>query len=1078
MTIPFRPRLPGPAVARTGLLLLLLLLAGTAWSLPPAPPGLSEGARAAQPLAVHHPLGALDVDALAAEDALNQALGEPPRFAVPHSTRLQPQHAGQWLEIDGYSIWRYRVRAENAASLNFGFSRYQLPAGAALYFYSADGAIVAGPYGDRHNAAHGEFWSPIIAASDVVIELAVPVELQAQVQLELASVNQGYRGFGTALKGYSQDPAPIASQAKTGEACAGDGTDGGGSRSGSCNTDVACLGEDDPWQDQRHSTGAYSRGGAWACSGSLINNTANDRRMLFITATHCGVASPSAAASMVVYWDYEWPTCRRPGAAGGTATNPPDPNKASHGATFLAATQSPWSCTTGSPQCSDVALVEVAPANNPDVQHFWNGWDRSNPAAFPCPGSSDPDSTDGLCASIHHPGVHERRITFSNTNLVTGNISAAQGVHWRINWHLNPPELPNFPPGGALPVSVTEGGSSGSVLYNADRRLIGVLSGGSAACGASNSQQYDLYGKIAHAWEGYGTPTTRIRDYLDPLGTGAMTWDGLGDSAFVMAVEPAALAVCASQGSVDLQVGLEAVEAGFSGPVQLAVSGVPAAASASWSTNPVPVPGSSQLTLGNLAAVASGAYTLVIDATAGDNAQSRSVPLQVSNGIPAAASLQAPANGANGVVQSPTLSWTAVASALEYRVEVATSPVFASPVFDQSVSGTSVTVPPLAGGVTHYWRVTAINGCGQAPVSTVFSFTTQTGPGDCPVGIAPATLLSEDFTATGLGDFTTTGSTGAQTWQRSSTPPAGSPSGGGAALAVNLDSISDQRLISPAVTLPEDASPLTLQFWNHQHMENRSGGCYDGGLLEISTDNGSTWTQVANPSIVHRSYDGSISTGFSNPLGGRNAWCGSPREWENYIIDLDAWAGQTVRFRWRLGTDSSLGRPGWFVDDIKVQACPPALPGADLALALMATPANTYPGADVLLAADIDNLGPGSASGVEVALVLPDALEFIAVAPGSAGDWTCSAAGNQVLCGLAGPLPAAATAPLLELVTLVDPQAALGDIAVEATVSAQTDDPDPANNQDAVWLHIGPSPDTLFRNGFECGTGLAGCDIR
>ncbi|TCS99163.1 hypothetical protein EDC25_1061, partial [Pseudofulvimonas gallinarii] len=31
--------------------------------------------------------------------------------------------------------------------------------------------------------------------------------------------------------------------------------------------------------------------------------------------------------------------------------------------------------------------------------------------------------------------------------------------------------------------------------------------------------------------------------------------------------------------------------------------------------------------------------------------------------------------------------------------------------------------------------------------------------------------------------------------------------------------------------------------------------------------------------------------------------------------------GQTVQFRWRVGTDSSVAANGWHLDDIKVQAC-------------------------------------------------------------------------------------------------------------------------------------------------------------
>lgn len=1061
MTIPIHSPLSGrPAAPAWLLLLCLMLLAAPAWAQPPAPLALAGSVRDAQPLAVHHPLAALDVGQLAQEDALNQALGEPPRFAIAHATRLQPHHAGQWLQIDGYEVWRYRVQAEAAASLNFGFARYWLPEGAALFFYSADGAIIAGPYTAAHNADHGEFWSPIVAADDVVIELAVPAAARDQVQLELASINQGYRGFGTALKGYEQEPAPFDSLGKSGEACLGEGNEAG--RSGACNTDVACLAEDDPWQDPRRSSGAYSRGGVWACSGSLINNTANDQRMLFITATHCGVNTGNAA-SMVVYWEYEWPSCRRPGAAGGTAVNPPDPNKASHGGTFLAATQSPWSCSSAG-HCSDVTLVELVPANDPDIELYWNGWDRSNPAAHVCSGTGGPDSTDGLCASIHHPGVHEKRITFSDTNLVTGNISAAQGVHWRVNWHQNPPELPNFPAGGPLPISVTEGGSSGSVLYNADRRLVGVLSGGAAACGASASQQYDLYGKLAHAWDGQGTPATRVRDHLDPLGLAPLTWDGLGGAPFTLTVTPDTILACTSDGSASIQVQVELTDPDFSLPVALAVSGTPAGTSATFSVNPLPLPGTSVLTVSGLAAAAGDDYPLEITASAGDAEVGRPVLLALSGAAPDAPSLLAPTDGSSNQPTSPTLSWSEV-QAVDYRVEVSTSPVFADTVFDQIVTDTSVQVPGLDGGRNHYWRVTARNGCGQATSVQVFSFRTQAGAGDCGIGLTPVRLLEERFDA-GLGAFTTTGSVGGN-WAHSASAPSGSASGGGAALAVNLASASDQRLTSPPVALPADADGLSLQFWNHQVMEDSAAACYDGGFLEISTDDGASWSQVGAADIVHRPYDGALSSSFGNPLGGRPAWCGDPRDWENYIVDLAGWAGQTVRLRWRMGTDNSVGRPGWHVDDIVVQACQAGAgpDSADLSLMLEGSPEPVHAGAGLWLSPAVGNAGPAPATGLRLDLELAPALVFEGVAEGTG--WDCLGGGTQVECTLDAALPVSTAAPALWLLVQVDGQALPGPVTSIGLVSADQADPVPGNNEAVLTTTILEPSDVIFANGFQ-----------
>jgi len=114
--------------------------------------------------------------------------------------------------------------------------------------------------------------------------------------------------------------------------------------------------------------------------------------------------------------------------------------------------------------------------------------------------------------------------------MFTASIVGATGVHWQANWDPTPPILANIaaPQPTFLPPGVTEPGSSGSPLYNASRRLVGVLSGGPSQCGATGASLADQYGKLAHAWDGLGTPTTRLRDHLDPGNTGTLFIDGIG----------------------------------------------------------------------------------------------------------------------------------------------------------------------------------------------------------------------------------------------------------------------------------------------------------------------------------------------------------------------------------------------------------------------------------------------------------------------------------------------------------------------------------------------------------------------
>ena len=122
--------------------------------------------------------------------------------------------------------------------------------------------------------------------------------------------------------------------------------------------------------------------------------------------------------------------------------------------------------------------------------------------------------------------------------------------------------------------------------------------------------------------------------------------------------------------------------------------------------------------------------------------------------------------------------------------------------------------------------------------------------------------------------------------------------------------------------LPSGELPLTLQFYNHQTLEDSSATqCWDGGILEITTDGGSNWTQIDDSLLLTDPYKGVFRTS-SNPLSGLRGWCGDPQDWVNSIVDLNSFAGQTVQFRFRLGTDASVGRvEGWKIDDVRVQSC-------------------------------------------------------------------------------------------------------------------------------------------------------------
>ncbi len=444
---------------------------------------------AAQP-ASHAPSSAIPVLAFPAQNnaallteelRLRSTPGRAPHFALTQSTDVSPATGGKWEELSGgRSVWRLRVNSPNAKSINLGFTEFYLPPGGELYLYPANQKQpeVLGPFTPADNEEHNQLWTPIVPTDDLVIELRVPTARKSFVRLRLTDVNHDFVGFNSSSL-----------------------------LSGSCNLDVICGAEDgwgivDKYRDIIQSVAVYSTGGSTFCTGYLVNNARQDCTPFFMTANHCGVAN--AGASLVVYWNFINSVCRQPGSAASGGNGNGVLNNFNTGSIFRAT----WAD-------SDMTLLELDDPVNPSANAFYAGWDNSLTA----PGDT--------VIAIHHPSTDEKRISFSfqQTFRVNGISStpAANGNHITVpNWN----------------IGTTEGGSSGSPLFDRFKRVRGQLLGGGAACGNSD---FDSYGFFGVSWNGGGTPSTRLRNWLDPDNTGVTQIDGRFQDACGAAVfSPAA----------------------------------------------------------------------------------------------------------------------------------------------------------------------------------------------------------------------------------------------------------------------------------------------------------------------------------------------------------------------------------------------------------------------------------------------------------------------------------------------------------------------------------------------------------
>ncbi|MCS7088866.1 MAG: M4 family metallopeptidase [Thermoflexales bacterium] len=122
-----------------------------------------------------------------------------------------------------------------------------------------------------------------------------------------------------------------------------------------------------------------------------------------------------------------------------------------------------------------------------------------------------------------------------------------------------------------------------------------------------------------------------------------------------------------------------------------------------------------------------------------------------------------------------------------------------------------------------------------------------------------------------------------------------------------------------SVNLPAGSTPY-LHFSHAYDFEASSTSFFDGGVVEYSTNNGATWSD-AGSLFTHNGYNGVLSTSSQNPLGGRRAFSRVSNGYISSRLNLSSLAGQSVRFRFRIGTDNSVDDLGWFIDDVRIYTC-------------------------------------------------------------------------------------------------------------------------------------------------------------
>jgi hypothetical protein len=371
---------------------------------------------------------------------------------------------------EGVEVHVFSVRYPGVEGLALHFDDFHLPTGAEMWVTDAEGDWQEGPYDFRDNDEHGRIATGDVPGEVAVVRLQIPQGTSGEVHLHMEGVAGLFR-------------------------------DVNGARGGSepCQVDVACP-EIVGWECQRDATVRLSiieSGGSYLCSGAMVNTTALDCRQYMLTALHCASeVTDDEFALLKVYYNYERPEC---GEGNGFL------NRRRTGVIRLADSDD---IQGNNFDGSDFLLVEVEDEIPSSWDVYFAGWNASGTGA-----------SSGV--GIHHPSGDVKKVSTFAQN--TSSISLGDfGSHWRVYWVETETNH-----------GVTEGGSSGSHLFNQQGLSIGTLSAGLSACsngsagGGTGPDEPDYYGKMSFHWDDNPNPSDeKLYLWLDPSETGSTLLHG------------------------------------------------------------------------------------------------------------------------------------------------------------------------------------------------------------------------------------------------------------------------------------------------------------------------------------------------------------------------------------------------------------------------------------------------------------------------------------------------------------------------------------------------------------------------
>lgn len=429
-------------------------------------------------------ISAPDLTALKTEDSESEKKGKAYRAAANLNASYKISTDGTWTNLpDGSKIWRLGIKVEDAKALGIYFSApLKIPIGGKLHAYNASHSHFIGAYTDQTD---GFTAMEMIQGDEITLEYFMPVGQLTLPTISIGQIAYFYRGVGDRIQRIEAS-RPVDSD-----------------RADACQVDVACS-EITGWEPQRDAVVKYTfmlGQGTFLCSGAIMNNTGADCRPYVLTANHCGEPTSSTdIADHVWYFNYQRPMCE----PGETSPYNGAQSQTMSGGFFRASSELGTHLATNNNQVSgsDFALLELTNTIPAAYNPYYAGWSKTTAA-----------SASGV--GIHHPSGHEKKISTYTSSLSSDTYNGGwTGAHWEVFWA-----------GTTNGHGVTEGGSSGSPIFNTSGKIVGHLSGGASFCTATN--QSDLYGKFNKAWSQDGNNSnSQLKSWLDPSNSGVLDLEG------------------------------------------------------------------------------------------------------------------------------------------------------------------------------------------------------------------------------------------------------------------------------------------------------------------------------------------------------------------------------------------------------------------------------------------------------------------------------------------------------------------------------------------------------------------------